>query len=256
MHCVQIPNDTKNKCINCTLAMFWQCRTLWHDGQEVTIESLASMSMDHPGKCYRTSNYSSASAEEFQATKAAEQLLFDKDGVLRSADTCVAISQVVADSDTRGPKNAIKRQNAILGNKVDGVAKHFPDLGHVIKNSSNEFFATRNKDSSFRGRQCLTNEKIKSIHLDISHTVKEYRDFVGNDVEQTKCLRQLNCIILHHCGNHSKCFQETFCSHEFLPDLIFQLELQDKHNSESEHHASRIIFLNTCTPGNCVCVDQ
>lgn len=107
----------------------------------------------------------------------------------------------------------MQRQNAILGNKVDGVAEHFPDSGHVIKNSSNEFFATRDKDSSFRGRQCLTNEKIKSIHSDISHTVKEYRDFVGNDVEQTKCLRQLNCIILHHCGNHSKCFQENFCSY-------------------------------------------
>jgi len=64
----------------------------------VTIESLASMSMEHPGKCYRNSNHSSASAEEFQATKAAKRLLFDKDGVPRSADTCVAISQVVADN--------------------------------------------------------------------------------------------------------------------------------------------------------------
>ena len=112
--------------------MFRQCRTAWHDGRDVTIEDLAAMLLDHPGRCYRTSNYSSASAEEFQATKAAERLLFDKNGMPRSADTCTVMSQVIADNDTRGPKNAIKRQNSILGNVADGIAEHFPDLGHVI----------------------------------------------------------------------------------------------------------------------------
>ena len=171
------------------------------------------MSLDHPGRCYRTSNYSSASAEEFQATKAAERLLFDKNGMPRSADTCTVMSQVIADNDTRGPKNAIKRQNSILGNVADGIAEHFPDLGHVIKNSSNEFFTTRDKDPSFKGKQCLTNEKIKSIHSDISHTVKGYCDYVGMEDERTKCFRQLNCIVRHHCGDHSKCFQGNFCTY-------------------------------------------
>jgi hypothetical protein len=126
------------------------------------------MSMDHPGRCYRTSNYSSASAEEFQATKAAVHFLFDKNGIPRSADTCVAMSGVIADNDTRGPKNAIKRQNGFLGNVANGIAELFPNLGHVIKNSSNEFSSTRDKDPSFKGKQCLTNEKIKSIHSDVS----------------------------------------------------------------------------------------
>jgi hypothetical protein len=93
------------------------------------------MSMDYPGRCYHTSTYSSASAEEFQVTKAAEHFLFDKNGIPRSADTCVAMSGVIADNDTRGPKNAIKRQNNILGKVADGIAEQFPDLGHVIKNS-------------------------------------------------------------------------------------------------------------------------
>jgi hypothetical protein len=65
------------------------------------------MSMDHPGRCHHTSNYSPASAKEFQATKAAKRLLFDKNGTPRSADTCVVMSQVIADNNTRGPKNAI-----------------------------------------------------------------------------------------------------------------------------------------------------
>ena len=168
--------------------------------------------MDHPGRCHHTSNYSPASAKEFQATKAAERLLFDKNGTPRSADTCVVMSQVIADNDTRGPKNATKRQNGILGNAADGIAEHFPDLGHVIKNSSNEFFSARDKDPSFKGKQCLTNEKIKSIHSDISHTVKGYRAYVGIEREQAKCLRQLNCIVRHHCGDHSKCFQDNFCT--------------------------------------------
>jgi hypothetical protein len=126
----------------------------------------------------------------------------------RSADTCVVMSQVIADNDTRGLKNAIKRQNGILGNVTNGITEHFPDLGHVIKNSSNEFFVIRDKDPSFKGKQCLTNEKIKSIHSDISHTVRGYRDYVGIEEEQTKCLRQLNSIVRHHCGDHSTCFQE------------------------------------------------
>ena len=85
----------------------------WHKGCDVTIEDLASMSLDHAGRCYCTSNYSSASAKEFQATKAAERLLFDKNGMPRSADTCTVMSKVIADNDTRGPKNAIKRQNGL-----------------------------------------------------------------------------------------------------------------------------------------------
>jgi hypothetical protein len=134
-------------------------------------------------------------------------------GIPRSADTCVAMSQVIADNDTRGPKNAIKRQNGFLGNVANGIAELFPDLGHVIKNSSNEFFSTRDKDSSFKGKQCLTNEKIKSIHSDMCQTVKDYCNYVGNEDDQTKCLRQLNCIVCHPCGNHSKCFQVHFCTY-------------------------------------------
>jgi hypothetical protein len=98
----------------------------------------------------------------------------------QEVQTHVAMSHVIDDNDTRGPMNAIRRQNAIFGNIADGVAEHFPNLRHAIKNSLNEFFATRDKDPSFKGKQCLTNEKNKSIHSDISHTIKEYCDYVGN----------------------------------------------------------------------------
>ena len=73
------------------------------------MEDISRFSMKHDGDCFRKSKYSSAAAEEHEATKAAEQLLLDSKGNARGADTCVFVNTVVADNDTRAPAKFIKR---------------------------------------------------------------------------------------------------------------------------------------------------
>lgn len=182
-------------------------------GNEFTIDDLARFSLKHEGHCFRKSNYSAAGAEEFEGIKAGQNLLLGSDGKPRDASTCVFIDQVVADNDTSGPNNFIEKQHQILGSVVDNKAEHFPDIGHTVKNSSNEMYKLRDKDTSFRGKNCLSNMRIKSISSDITKAVKEYSNYVGDEVKRNECLDQLRTIIRHHCNDHSHCKQEKFCSH-------------------------------------------
>lgn len=204
---------SKNKCIRCTLTLNRQIEQWEAQGNEFTVEDLHRFSLNHEGICYRKSNYSSAGAEEFEGIKAAQNLLLDSDGKPRDASTCVFINQVVADNDTSGPNNFIGKQHEILGSVVDNKAEHFPDIGHTVKNNSNEMYKLRDKDTSFRGKNCLSNQRIRSISSDITKAVKEYSNHVGHDVKRTECLEQLRTIIRHHCNEHTYCKHEKFCSY-------------------------------------------
>ena len=114
------------------------------------MEDLSRFSMKHDGDCFRKSKYSSAAAEEHEASKAAEQLLLDSKGNARGADTCVFVNTVVADNDTRAPAKFIKRQNEILGPAVNNKAEHVPDLGHSVKCNNNEFFHCKRRIPPFK----------------------------------------------------------------------------------------------------------
>mmetsp|Transcript_41972 Transcript_41972/g.88105 ORF Transcript_41972/g.88105 Transcript_41972/m.88105 type:complete len:460 (+) Transcript_41972:37-1416(+) len=183
------------------------------NGETVTVEDLCRFPTTHEGHCYRKSNYSSAAAEEHEAKAAAHELLLDGSGTPRDAKTCVFIDTVVADNDTRGPSNFVKEQNNIIGSLADGKAEIIPDLPHTVNNNNNEFHALMEKDPTFRGRQALTNVRVKSIQADITAAVKAYHPHVGNSMERAKCLKQLGAIIKHHCGDHSRCDQVKFCTY-------------------------------------------
>ena len=86
-------------------------------------------------------------------------------------------------------------------------------MGYTVKCANNELFKLREKDNSFRGKNALSNVRIKSLLSDVKTKVKEYHPFVGDDPERSKCLKQIGCIIRHHCGDHSLCFQEHRCTY-------------------------------------------
>lgn len=203
---------SKNKCIGCTLVLNKQIREYEAQGNQFTVEDLCKFSLKHDGICHRKTTYSSAGAEEHEAAKAARDLLFDKHGNPRDASTSVFLDVVVADNDTSGPQGLIKGQHDIIGEAADGKAEHHPDLGHTVKASNNEMFKLRDKDPSFRGRNLLSNSRIRSIQSDITAIIKEYHPHVGDDEKRDECLTQLRAIIHHHCNNHSCCKFEKFCS--------------------------------------------
>ena len=126
-----------------------------------------------------------------------------KDGKIRPPDTCVFINTLVADNDTRGSHNLIKRQNEIIGTPVNGKAEKIPCLNHLLKGNNNDMFNQLQKEPAFRGKNCLTPVRICSIQSDIRKAVQAYHPHVGEDEERQKCLKQLSAIIRHHCGDHS-----------------------------------------------------
>jgi len=48
---------------------------------------------------------------------------------------------------------------------------------------------------------------------DVLTAFQEYRPHIGNNAERTKCLKRIDAVPTHHCGNHSKCRWEKVCSY-------------------------------------------
>ena len=120
-------------------------------------EDISRFSLVHDGPCYRKTNYSSAAAEEFEQEKSSVALLLDDSGMPRGEDTACIASTVIADNNTRGPNHFMTKQKEIVGSDADDyIGTHHPDLNHVIKNCSNELYATAAKDKSFNGRLALS----------------------------------------------------------------------------------------------------
>eukprot|EP00984_Skeletonema_dohrnii_P022599 scaffold11702_cov157-Skeletonema_dohrnii-CCMP3373.AAC.2 len=182
-------------------------------GKTVTLDMYSNFSRDHKGECYRNSKYNPASAEEYQATDAARELLIDDDGNYRGDDTAIFCGSISADNDTRSPNNFIRAQADIIGDAADGKAEHDPDKGHVMKNTNNDIYDLREKNPSLKGTRALSNVRIKSLHTDIRDPLEEYnKEGVGNAAARCKCLKQIGAIVYHHSGDHSKCFQEKYCT--------------------------------------------
>ena len=207
-------HTAKTKCIKCTRAINKRIRE--HEkatGDVVTVDQYSNFSTRHDGVCYRVNPWNANSAEEFQSEKAARDLLLDKDGQYLGDDEAIFCREIAADNDTRSPKRAIQMQRDIIGDVVNGVAEHNPDSGHVIKDTNNDLFATRGKDKSFNSTACLTNLRIKSIHTDLRDPIMEYHEKLDDVTARQNCLTQLNAIITHHCGDHSKCKFKKYCTY-------------------------------------------
>ena len=178
-------------------------------------EQILNFSTEHEGVCYKTEkNYNVSNAEEFQAIELARDLLLDESGNYRGDDVAIAPSGIHADQDTRSPSKFIREQNRIIGAAADNHADHVRDKGHIIKCINNEFFDLKKKDKSFAGKDRLTNLMILRINLDVRKIVDAYEDAgIGNATHRKACLDQLDAVIPHHCGDHSLCKCENFCTH-------------------------------------------
>ena len=179
----------------------------------VTVDQYSNFSMAHEGICYRNSKHNPASAEEYQAKEVARDLLVDEDGNYRGDDVAIFAAETITDCDTRTSKKLIQEQAEIIGDAAIGKADHSPDIGHVIKDVNNMLYKVRSKDSSFNGRYLLSNERIKSIHTDLRRPISDYSNEIGNQVSQQQCLQQIGSIIRHHCGDHSKCTVQKYCTY-------------------------------------------
>ena len=144
--------------------------------------------MKHKGRCYRNSKHGPSVSEEYAATEAGRRLLFDDDGNYRGDYSAVFLDVVVSDNDVRAPENFIKEQHSIIGDASAGLAKHIPDIGHVIKDCNNELYCIRERDPSFRGVNLLENNRIRAIMSDVLTAFKEYQPNIGDDRERKKCL--------------------------------------------------------------------
>ena len=113
---------------------------------------------------------------------------------------------VTSDNDTRAPYRFIREQNLLIGTAADNLAEHLPDKGHVMKCKNNALFKIRQDDKSFSGVNLLSNLRIKSIVSDIKEVIDDYEvNGFGDEQAQSVCLRQLEAVVPHQCGDHSKC---------------------------------------------------
>ena len=101
--------------------------------------------LKHGGVCHQNSKYSPEVSKEHSAEEVGERLLLNKDDQYLGDDIAIFVDILVADNDTRSQKKFIQSQHKIIGTPADNKADYFPDLGHTIKNCSNEFYALKKK---------------------------------------------------------------------------------------------------------------
>ena len=215
-------------------------------------EEYSSFNLEHEGTCYRKTNYSSATAEEFEQEKAGAALLLNNSGARRGHDTAIFATVITSDNDTRGPNRFMRKQRDIIGPNAASSevaqAEHHPDINHNIKNASNELHATAMNDKSFKGRYALNSVRIRTICSDILKVIKQYKPYVGDPVHRQKCLDQLAAIIRHHCGDHTRCKIPQLCTYLQCKEehpLLTQAELDDKYASNSKRNEGKYMDLTS-----------
>ena len=129
-------------------------------------------------------------------------------------DTAIFAKVVTSDNDTRAPFSIIREQNDIIGSNANNVAEHLPDKGHVMKCQNNAMFKIRQEDKSYSGVNLLSNLRIKSLVSDIKEVVDDYeKNGYGEDIAREACIKQLETIVTHQCGDHTHCKHEKRCSY-------------------------------------------
>lgn len=119
---------------------------------------------------------------------------------------------IVADNDTRGPDKAMAKQKDIVGPDAP-EAVHIPDLNHTVKNNNNGMYALTSTDPSFKAKTALNPLRIKKFQSDVTKNVKRYKPYIGDPVRRKECLDQFVAMVHHHCGNHTFCKIEEFCTY-------------------------------------------
>ena len=154
-------------CINCSRQL-----TKLMSSQNVKMNEVQYVNLEHPGVCYKNSKLSPAVAEELSCDKIGRNLLLDVDeNYLLHA---IFAEQIVSDGDTRGAFKLILSQEQILGDIVKGSAKPVPDIGHFIKCISNAFYKFKTENKEYDGVGMLQPLRIKSMSSDISRHLRTY----------------------------------------------------------------------------------
>ena len=132
----------------------------------------------------KNTSASPAIAEEIACGEAAYQLLFNKDGSMKSTEEAIFADAICSDGDTRGSFKFIDRQVELLGECVKNIAEHIPDIGHLIKCISNGFYTFKEK-KIYGGVNMLDVLRIKSISLMYQDT---YVSFIKKKIIQVRML--------------------------------------------------------------------
>ena len=108
----------------------------------------------------------------------------------------------------------------MIGSDSDGQAEHIPGIGHFIKYISNGFYTLKLNNMVFSGLGLLDISRIKSISADASRNLREFNKVRNNiadsayiynirqdhlDQGRVVCLKRIDSIFHHHCGNHEYC---------------------------------------------------
>ena len=184
------------------------------NGKKFSQKDLVKFSTAHEGYCYKTKdNYGVAVAEEHLLATIGKHLLVDEDGNYRGDDQAIFAYRISSDNDTKSPQRLMRSQNEIIGETADGKAKHVADKNHIVKNFGNDVFAYRGKDKTAgSGVSGLNNERILMIKSDVSHILDFYQPHIGEEGPKKKALELVRALPKHHCGDHSLCKHEDFCT--------------------------------------------
>ena len=124
-----------------------------------------------------------------------------------------------------------------------------PDIGHSMKNCSNNLYDIRKKDSSFSGKNLLENTRIKAFIVDIRTALNEYKPYIGDAEKRQKCLHKIYAIITHHCGDHSQCKWPDVCNYQDIkqknPDWSEE-KVQLEYAKDAIRFGGRYMDLSEC----------
>ena len=90
--------------------------------QNVKMNMIQFVSINHPGTCYRNTSIGPAYAEEFACVEAADRLLVDTSGNYLPDDQAIFAERLVTDGNTRGSLKFIAKQNELIGGVNDRIA--------------------------------------------------------------------------------------------------------------------------------------
>ncbi|EJK60370.1 hypothetical protein THAOC_19287, partial [Thalassiosira oceanica] len=77
----------------------------------------------------------------------------------------------------------------------------------------NDVYSFRSKDKTVgSGVSGLSNERISMIKSDVSKILDSYQPHIGEESAKKKALELVRALPKHHCGDHSLCKHEDFCT--------------------------------------------
>ena len=104
-----------------------------------------------------------------------------------------------------------------------------PFIGHFIKSVSNALYELAEHDTILKGAGLLEGPRIRAMSSDLARHIREFnvtlemfrdqnpQELSPNDRHSLNrsrdlCLKRIENIVPHHCGNHQKC-DATYCGY-------------------------------------------